>query len=87
MITPINVKVENIGQDNCLFKMQCANCQTVISADAQMSKAKKVTLQQTASNQQKEPQTTKKPVVSLDDLMLIKKQLQNFPGSFNAFFQ
>ncbi len=98
-ISPINVKVESIGQENCLFKMQCARCKTVISADAQMTQKKETTLPNEKVNRnhpvQKEPSLStpvnqtknEKKAVSLDDIMLMQKQLQNFSGSFKNLFQ
>ncbi len=97
-IMPVNVKIEHISKDKCLFKMKCSKCQTVISADAQMSHKKEVppneiNQKKNPSSQGKIPLPTKKTndkkvkAVSLDELMQMKKTMQNFSGSFNKLFQ
>lgn len=91
-ISPINVKIESISKDNCIFKMQCGKCKTIISADAQMTPQNQLNLKKTESinasalqqnNQKKDSNKT----VNLDDLMQIKQNLNNFSGSFKTLFQ
>jgi len=88
-ILPVNVKVEQIGNDECLFKMQCAKCKTIISADAHMKQnptqnKKSISFKKTS---QKPLLKVKEQTVNLDDLMQIKKILNNFSGNFNSLFQ
>lgn len=95
-LSPLNVKVENVGPDNCIFKMQCSVCQSVIAADAQINKVLKKTQQNPATPKTMEQKPVQKiqeikhaqtPAVSPDDILAMQKQLQNFPGSFKSLFQ
>lgn len=91
-ISPINVKIESISKENCLFKMQCGKCKTIISADAQMTPQNQLNLKKTESvntsalQQKKKKQDTNK-TVNLNDLMQMKQNLNNFSGSFKTLFQ
>ena len=91
-ISPVNVKVESIGKDNCLFKMQCSKCRTVISADAQMTQQNQLNVKKTepinssALQKTSEKKATSKSV-NLDDLMQMKKEMQKFSGSFKTLLQ
>lgn len=94
-ILPINVKVENTGKDACVFSMQCKKCNAVIAADAHLAEHQEKTVNTDKTKEKQKTSPLAKPVkkqiqrqaVSLDDLMQMKKHIQNFSGNFKTLFQ